>query len=118
MRVLEIACGTGRNLAKIGQRWRENRLCGLDISSEMLKSARANLGPSAVLGLGDACSFDAKQILGEAQFNRIVLSYSFSMIPDWEGRSITRRACLRRGESSISSISAISRVCPARWRRR
>jgi S-adenosylmethionine-diacylgycerolhomoserine-N-methlytransferase len=84
MGVLEIACGTGRNLAKIGQQWGENRLYGLDISSEMLKSARANLGPSAVLGQGDACSFDPREVLGEAYFDRIVLSYSLSMIPDWE----------------------------------
>jgi S-adenosylmethionine-diacylgycerolhomoserine-N-methlytransferase len=85
MRVLEVACGTGRNLAKIRQKWREVRLYGLDISEEMLKSARANLGSSASLGQGDACSFDALEVLGEAKFDRIVLSYSLSMIPDWQG---------------------------------
>lgn len=83
--VLEVACGTGRNLAKIGQKWPENRLYGLDISEEMLKSARAALGTSAVLGQGDACSFDATKVLGIAQFDRIVLSYALSMIPDWQG---------------------------------
>jgi len=85
MRVLEVACGTGRNLAKIGKRWPQTRLFGLDISSEMLKSARAALGDKAVLGEGDACTFDPRGVLGEAAFERIVLSYSLSMIPDWEG---------------------------------
>lgn len=85
LRVLEIACGTGRNLAKIGQKWPENRLYGLDISEEMLKSARAALGDAARLGQGDACAFDPNQTLDEAQFDRIVLSYSLSMIPDWQG---------------------------------
>ena len=85
MGVLEIACGTGRNLAKIGQKWPENRLYGLDISEEMLKSARAALGETAVLGQGDACCFNPHEVLGEAQFDRIVLSYSLSMIPDWRG---------------------------------
>jgi len=85
MRVLEIACGTGRNLAEIWQKWPGIRLFGLDISQEMLKSARKTLGDKARLGQGDACTFDAPGVLGEVQFDRIVLSYSLSMIPDWEG---------------------------------
>lgn len=85
MRVLEIACGTGRNLEKIRKVWPGVRLYGLDISAEMLKSARAALGDDARLGEGDACAFEAAALLGEAQFDRIVLSYSLSMIPDWEG---------------------------------
>jgi S-adenosylmethionine-diacylgycerolhomoserine-N-methlytransferase len=85
MRVLEVACGTGRNLAKIGKAWPGVRLFGLDISAEMLKSARAALGEEARLGEGDACAFDPASLLGEPAFERIVLSYSLSMIPDWEG---------------------------------
>ena len=84
MRVLEIACGTGRNLAKVGKAWPGVRLYGLDISEEMLKSARAALGEDARLGQGDACAFDPATLLGEPAFERIVLSYSLSMIPDWE----------------------------------
>lgn len=84
-RVLEVACGTGRNLAKIGKVWPGVRLFGLDISAEMLKSARAALGTGARLGEGDACAFDPAMLLGEPAFERIVLSYSLSMIPDWEG---------------------------------
>jgi S-adenosylmethionine-diacylgycerolhomoserine-N-methlytransferase len=85
MRVLEVACGTGRNLAKIGKAWPGARLFGLDISSEMLKSARAAVGTEARLAEGDACSFDPVAALGEPAFERIVLSYSLSMIPDWQG---------------------------------
>jgi S-adenosylmethionine-diacylgycerolhomoserine-N-methlytransferase len=85
MRVLEVACGTGRNLAKIGRAWPGTRLFGLDISAEMLKSARAALGVEARLGQGDACAFDPAELLGEPAFERIVLSYSLSMIPDWQG---------------------------------
>lgn len=84
MRVLEIACGTGRNLARIGKAWPGVRLFGLDISAEMLKSARSALGDGARLGEGDACAFDSLSLLGESAFERIVLSYSLSMIPDWE----------------------------------
>ena len=85
MRVLEVACGTGRNLARIGKAWPGVHLYGLDISAEMLKSARAALGDEARLGEGDASAFDPQALLGEPQFDRIVLSYSLSMIPDWEG---------------------------------
>jgi S-adenosylmethionine-diacylgycerolhomoserine-N-methlytransferase len=90
MRALEVACGTGRNLAKIGKRWPGVQLYGLDISSEMLKNARKTLGADAQLGLGDACTIDpvetfGEEGLGDAGFERIVLSYSLSMIPDWEG---------------------------------
>jgi S-adenosylmethionine-diacylgycerolhomoserine-N-methlytransferase len=87
MRVLEIACGTGRNLAKTRAKWPGVRLYGLDISEEMLKNARRMLGPEARLGQGDACAFSPAGLFGEeiAGFDRIVLSYSLSMIPDWEG---------------------------------
>ncbi|MEO0461538.1 MAG: class I SAM-dependent methyltransferase [Pseudomonadota bacterium] len=85
MRVLEVACGTGRNMAKIAKAWPGVRLYGLDISEEMLKNARKAVGEDAVLGAGDACSFDAQELLGEDGFDRIILSYSLSMIPDWEG---------------------------------
>lgn len=90
MRVLEIACGTGRNMAKIDKAWPGTRLYGLDISAEMLKNARKALGDDAQLGEGDACAFDADSVFGEeglsdAGFDRVVLSYSLSMIPDWEG---------------------------------
>jgi len=96
MRVLEIACGTGRNLAKIGKRWPEAQLYGLDISSEMLKSARDAVGDHARLGLGDACTFDPAEVfdepgLREQGFDIVVLSYSLSMIPDW-GKALSHAA--------------------------
>lgn len=82
-RVLEIACGTGRNLDHIARRYPTCALYGLDISEEMLDSAQAKLGTRAILAQGDACDFDAQACFGVAQFDRIILSYSLSMIPDW-----------------------------------
>ncbi|MCR9180928.1 MAG: class I SAM-dependent methyltransferase [Erythrobacteraceae bacterium] len=97
MRVLEVACGTGRNLARIGKTWPGVRLFGLDISAEMLKSARAALGTAARLGQGDACAFDPRALLGEPGFERIVLSYSLSMIPDWEAALDHAASVLAKG---------------------
>ncbi|TKA97330.1 methyltransferase domain-containing protein [Cereibacter changlensis] len=83
-RILELACGTGRNLRLIQQRHPDVQLYGLDISAEMLRSARRRLGSRATLAFGDACSFDAQALFGVVEFDRIVLSYSLSMIPDWQ----------------------------------
>lgn len=83
-RVLEIACGTGRNLAMISKRYPDCALYGLDISDEMLRTAHDKLGLRATLAKADACTFEARQIFGTAQFDRIILSYSVSMIPDWQ----------------------------------
>jgi S-adenosylmethionine-diacylgycerolhomoserine-N-methlytransferase len=96
-RVLEVACGTGRNLARIARIWPGVRLYGLDISAQMLMSARAALGDEARLGEGDACSFDPQALLGELAFDRIVLSYSLSMIPDWQGAIEHAAGLLARG---------------------
>jgi S-adenosylmethionine-diacylgycerolhomoserine-N-methlytransferase len=87
--VLEIGCGTGRNLIKIAQHWPECRLYGLDISTEMLKSARANIRHSALgervqVAQGDATGFDSYELFGRRRFDRIVCSYTLSMIPEWQ----------------------------------
>lgn len=88
--VLEIGCGTGRNLAKLGKVWPECRLYGLDISAEMLKSAastvaQANMQQRTALARGDAAHFDTAALFGRRKFDRIMFSYTLSMIPDWQG---------------------------------
>lgn len=82
--VLELGCGTGRNLDRIAERWPNLRLYGLDISAEMLKSAEARLSGSAKLAVGDATGFDAHALFGRARFDRVVISFALSMIPEWE----------------------------------
>jgi S-adenosylmethionine-diacylgycerolhomoserine-N-methlytransferase len=87
--ILEIGCGTGRNLVAIARRYPASRLYGLDVSAEMLVSAsnavaRAGLGGRVVLSQADAVTFDAVAVLGRAQFERIVISYCLSMIPPWQ----------------------------------
>lgn len=86
--VLEVGCGTARNLLKIAERYRSARCFGLDVSSEMIKSARRSIDGSGdrervVVALADACSFDALRIFGVELFDRVVISYALSMIPQW-----------------------------------
>jgi S-adenosylmethionine-diacylgycerolhomoserine-N-methlytransferase len=83
-KVLEIACGTGRNLDRIAQVWPGVRLHGLDISSEMLSIAQKRLPQDCKLACGDATDFDAQRLFGQSTFDRIVISYAVSMIPQWE----------------------------------
>jgi len=87
--VLEVGVGTGRNLALVAQRYKQARLFGLDISAEMLKSARINIArtgaePRTLLARADATAFDPQMLFGEPGFDRVYVSYSLSMIPDWE----------------------------------
>jgi S-adenosylmethionine-diacylgycerolhomoserine-N-methlytransferase len=100
--VLEVGCGTGRNLALIGQRFPHARLFGLDISAEMLVSAEAKLGKPGrtrtILRVADATDFQSSEF-GETGFDRIVISYALSMIPDWEKAISAAIAALNPGGS-------------------
>ena len=88
--VLEIGCGTGRNLIAVGRTWPQARLYGVDISEAMLETARkavakAGMADRVVLAQGDACAFDAGTLFGRESFERVFISYALSMIPDWQG---------------------------------
>lgn len=89
-RLLELGCGTARNLIATARRFPQARLFGVDVSDEMLKTAAANLAraghPGEVhLAQGDATSFDPQILFGEpAGFDRVLFSYSLSIIPPWE----------------------------------
>jgi S-adenosylmethionine-diacylgycerolhomoserine-N-methlytransferase len=87
--VLEVGCGTGRNLIKIARTYPEARCYGFDISSEMLVTARrsimkAGLPARITLAQADATAFDARTMFGVGQFDCIVISYALSMMPGWE----------------------------------
>ncbi len=87
--VLEIGCGTGRNLIKVARRYPSARLYGLDISEAMLATARAavtraSLADRIVLQHGDATSFNPQALFGAPQFDCVYFSYTLSMIPDWQ----------------------------------
>jgi S-adenosylmethionine-diacylgycerolhomoserine-N-methlytransferase len=89
-RVLEIGCGTGRNLIAAAHRYREARFFGVDVSTEMLASAslavaRAGLAGRIRLADGDATQPGLGALFGTAHFERVFFSYSLSMIPDWHG---------------------------------
>lgn len=88
-RVLEIGCGTGRNLIMAARTYPGAPCFGIDLSTEMLDSAtraisRAGLASRVRVAQGDAARFDPGQLFGTDQFERIFISYSLSMIPQWQ----------------------------------
>lgn len=99
--LLEVGCGTGRNLLLAHKAYPTAALFGLDISAEMLISARANFAGAAAtpdFRVADATSFTAGEF-GVAGFDRIMISYALSMIPDWQGALDSALAALKPGGS-------------------
>jgi len=87
-RVLEIGCGTGRNLIQSMHRWPDAHLFGIDISRVMLTKARRSILAAGgidhiSISHGDATCFDPVETFGAANFQRIYFSYTLSMIPEW-----------------------------------
>ena len=102
--VLELGCGTGRNIALAARRYPDARFFGLDISAEMLETAaaaiaREGLSGRVALARGDATDFDAGAMFGVARFDRVFVSYSLSMIPGWEKTVSEALAALAPGGS-------------------
>jgi S-adenosylmethionine-diacylgycerolhomoserine-N-methlytransferase len=86
--VLEIGCGTGRNLVCAAQLYPDARFFGIDVSTEMLTSAisaisRRGLKERVRVAHGDGTAFDPQNLFGIPAFDHIFISYSLSMIPDW-----------------------------------
>lgn len=89
-RLVEVGCGTARNLVRIAQLYPGVELFGLDASQEMLKSAaeslaRAGLADRVRLIHGYAENLTPALFDESLPFDRVVFSYSLSMIPDWRG---------------------------------
>lgn len=86
-RVLEIGCGTGRNIQKLLQEHPSIHVDGIDISQQMLQSARPRFeGDERVrLAIADAQDAHFSKALGAPQpYDAVLMSYSLSMIPHWQ----------------------------------
>jgi S-adenosylmethionine-diacylgycerolhomoserine-N-methlytransferase len=86
--VLEIGCGTGRNLVVAARLYPDTRFFGIDVSTEMLTSAisaisRRDLTSQIRVAHGDATAFDPGVLFGVPSFDHVMISYSLSMISDW-----------------------------------
>ena len=86
--VLEIGCGTGRNIIVLGRKYPKANFFGLDASSAMLETAQAKIDARRLknlelkTALADDFAFDTTFGL-DRPFDAIFFSYSISMIPTW-----------------------------------
>lgn len=87
--ILEIGCGTGRNLAILAQKYPEANFFGLDASSVMIEESQKKVEAKTLkniqlqIALADDFTFDKTFKLAES-FDSIFFSYSISMIPPWK----------------------------------
>ncbi len=100
--LLEVGCGTGRNLLVLAKRYPKAHLFGLDVSARMLEPAEIKIRKSGFsnicVALGEGEAFDRRRIFGlERAFDAIIFSYSLSMILDW--RSAMESAVGNLGQS-------------------
>ena len=102
--VLEIGCGTGRNLIVAALRYPNARFFGVDVSTHMLTSAIEAIGQAGLSGRvrvahADATAFDPGMLFGTPRFERIMISYSLSMMPGWHAALDLALSQLTRGGS-------------------
>ena len=122
MAVLEMGCGTGRNLVKLAWRAPAARLYGVDVSSMMLDTAEKALeqaGLAGRVGLAQAGGqgFDPQAAFGISAFDTIYFSYVLSMIPAW--RPVVERALdqLKPG-GTLAVVDFGDQLEAPAWRRR
>ena len=89
-RVLEMGCGTGRNLILLAERHPNASFFGVDASRQMLATATRKievrgLAPRISVAVGLAEKLDPKTMFGAPlEFDKIFFSYSLSMMPCWQ----------------------------------
>jgi len=102
-RVIEIGCGTARNLIKLARMRRDVRCYGLDVSTEMLATAAKKvkarrLQDRITLTHCFAEQLDyAKTFSLDAPFDAVFFSYSLSMIPPFREAIDAALRSLKRG---------------------
>ena len=86
--VVEIGCGTGRNLEKLGGRFPLAEFFGIDASSQMLETAERKLERAGIVNVQTRCelaeNFSPSRSLGiDTYVDTIFFSYAITMIPEW-----------------------------------
>lgn len=99
-RVVEAGCGTARNLIRLSRMYPDAQLYGLDISRQMLKTARKKIRRSGLETRIELKECPAEEMhysdtFGlETPFDHAFFSYSLSMIP----------ACVQAFDAAVGSV--------------
>lgn len=97
--VLEMGCGTGRNLAVLRRLRPDLNLCGLDVSARMLETAGRKLeGHDVRLTCCQAEELNpCVHFKLDGRFDVVFFSYVLSMIPTWKDALEAGWAALKPG---------------------
>ncbi len=101
-RVVEIGCGTGRNLILLARKHSGAQFYGVDAANVMIdtaakKVAGGRLGGRVHLRQGLAEELDAQRWFDVGNFDCAFFSYSLSMIPTWQAALEAAMANLKPG---------------------
>jgi len=77
-RILEVGCGTGKNLVNLARHFPEAEITGLDLSSAMLEQAAGKIAPLGSRVKLVQRAYDAP-IGGAEPFDLVLFSYALSM---------------------------------------
>ncbi len=84
--LIDIGCGTGRNLEAIARRYPGARLYGLDAATVMLETTAKRFAKAGLdapgLARGSAETLDPQALFGVPGADHILFSYSLSMMDD------------------------------------
>ncbi|MEZ5581496.1 MAG: class I SAM-dependent methyltransferase [Candidatus Competibacteraceae bacterium] len=117
-RILEVGCGTGKNLLALSRAFPEAHCVGLDISEAMLTRARKKLEHQSgrITLLNQA--YDQPLCGSEApSFDLVVFSYAWSMMnPGWEQAIVNAVHDLRPGGLlAVVDFNATNHSAFQRW---
>ncbi len=101
-RILELGCGTARNLIILAKKHPDARFCGLDASAEMLKTARAKSDAAGIRNVefrtALADEFKFGDFGTDEPFDACFFSYAVSIIPPWRESIVNALANLKPGK--------------------
>jgi ubiquinone/menaquinone biosynthesis C-methylase UbiE len=91
VRVLDVACGTGRTLHQLSRALPEARLYGVDLSPAYVRTARARLAdlPEITLAVDNAEALP----FADATFDVVTSTYLFHELPRNARRRVARELC-------------------------
>ncbi|MEO1483329.1 MAG: methyltransferase [Myxococcota bacterium] len=113
--LVEIGCGTGRNLRKLQEARPTAQFGGADIADAMLKEAQRQC-PWGAFAQGAAESIDIEAILGKKP-DRIFLSYCMSMFHEpMAALENARRALAPGGRVVVADFGRMDRWPPLAFR--
>ncbi|HLX62779.1 MAG TPA: class I SAM-dependent methyltransferase [Planctomycetota bacterium] len=123
MNVLEIGCGTARNLILLARKHPQARFYGLDASREMLATAQKKIDSRKLADritlkycLAEELDYKRTFELNE-KFDAMFFSYSLSMIPTWRAALDAAFANVKPGHSIYSVDFWDQRELPAVFRK-